>query len=114
MRLPLRSTDLASAWAVGSVVDAADLYAHSMLLQADPAKKALASIRGSDEHPTWMARILRPSIDLTKVVALRSEGLSYPKAIASARKEVDLEEHHSVAEADLLITKEGTQMQGNG
>ncbi|RWV80767.1 hypothetical protein GW17_00057907 [Ensete ventricosum] len=31
MRLPLRSTDPAFAWAVGSVVNAADLYAHSML-----------------------------------------------------------------------------------
>ncbi|RWW15922.1 hypothetical protein BHE74_00037076 [Ensete ventricosum] len=39
MRLPLRSTDPASAWAVGSVVITADLYAHSVLSQADPAKK---------------------------------------------------------------------------
>ncbi|RRT31851.1 hypothetical protein B296_00054971 [Ensete ventricosum] len=39
MRLPLRSTDPASTWAVGSVVDAADLYAHSVLSQADQAKK---------------------------------------------------------------------------
>ncbi|RWW72866.1 hypothetical protein BHE74_00019292 [Ensete ventricosum] len=41
------------------------------------------------------------------------EGLSYPKAIASIRKEVDSEERHSAAEADLPIAKEGTQMQGN-
>ncbi|RWV84656.1 hypothetical protein GW17_00053615 [Ensete ventricosum] len=30
MQLPLRSTDPASAWAVGSVIDATDLYAHSL------------------------------------------------------------------------------------
>ncbi|RWW52901.1 hypothetical protein BHE74_00040648 [Ensete ventricosum] len=41
------------------------------------------------------------------------EGLSYPKSKASIRKEVDSEEHHSAAEADLPIVKEGTQMQDN-
>ncbi|RWW35997.1 hypothetical protein BHE74_00059010, partial [Ensete ventricosum] len=35
----LRASDLASAWAVGSVADAVDLYAHSMLSQADLAIK---------------------------------------------------------------------------
>ncbi|RWV84981.1 hypothetical protein GW17_00053256 [Ensete ventricosum] len=44
MWLPLRSTDLASAWAVGSVIDAADLYVHSVLSQADPAKKKRSKI----------------------------------------------------------------------
>ncbi|RWV86667.1 hypothetical protein GW17_00051408 [Ensete ventricosum] len=34
------------------------------------------------------------------------EGLSYPKAIASVRKEVDSEERHSTAEVDLPIAKE--------
>ncbi|RZS20729.1 hypothetical protein BHM03_00053277 [Ensete ventricosum] len=42
------------------------------------------------------------------------EGLIYPKSKVSVRKEVDSEEHHSAAEADLPIAKEGTQMQGNG
>ncbi|RWV96834.1 hypothetical protein BHE74_00043550 [Ensete ventricosum] len=38
------------------------------------------------------------------------EGLSYPKSKVSVRKEVDSEERHSAAEANLLIVKEGTQM----
>ncbi|RZS20258.1 hypothetical protein BHM03_00052739, partial [Ensete ventricosum] len=42
------------------------------------------------------------------------EGLSYPKSKTSIRKEVDSEEHHSVAEADLPIVKEDMKMQGNG
>ncbi|RZR88679.1 hypothetical protein BHM03_00016305 [Ensete ventricosum] len=33
MQLPLHSIDPTSAWAVGSVVDAADLYAHSVIQQ---------------------------------------------------------------------------------
>ncbi|RWW82394.1 hypothetical protein BHE74_00009135 [Ensete ventricosum] len=33
---------------------------------------------------------------------------------ASVRKEVNSEEHHSAAEADLPIVKEGMQMQVNG
>ncbi|RWW66917.1 hypothetical protein BHE74_00025681 [Ensete ventricosum] len=37
-----------------------------------------------------------------------------PKSKASVRKEVDSEEHHSVAEADLPIAKEAMNMQGNG
>ncbi|RWV96707.1 hypothetical protein GW17_00040560 [Ensete ventricosum] len=37
-----------------------------------------------------------------------------PKSKASVRKEVDSEEHHSAAEADLPIAKEGMKMQGNG
>ncbi|RRT52684.1 hypothetical protein B296_00036119 [Ensete ventricosum] len=41
-------------------------------------------------------------------------GLSYPKSKVLDRKEADSEERHSVAEADLLIAKEGMQMQGNG
>ncbi|RWW45368.1 hypothetical protein BHE74_00048796 [Ensete ventricosum] len=41
-------------------------------------------------------------------------GLSYQKSKVSVIKEVDLEEHHSVVEADLSITKEVMQMQGNG
>ncbi|RWW84608.1 hypothetical protein BHE74_00006776 [Ensete ventricosum] len=36
------------------------------------------------------------------------------KSKASARKEVDSEEHHSAAEVDLQIVKEGMQMHGNG
>ncbi|RRT80225.1 hypothetical protein B296_00008335 [Ensete ventricosum] len=43
-----------------------------------------------------------------------SSGAQLPKSKASFRKEVDSEEHHSTAEADLLIVKEGMQMQGNG
>ncbi|RWW52977.1 hypothetical protein BHE74_00040566 [Ensete ventricosum] len=35
----LRESNLTSAWAVSSVIDAADLYAHSVLSQADLAKK---------------------------------------------------------------------------
>ncbi|RWV86356.1 hypothetical protein GW17_00051764, partial [Ensete ventricosum] len=42
-----------------------------------------------------------------------SSGAQLPKSKASARKEVDSEEHHSVAEVDLSIVKEGIQMQGN-
>ncbi|RWW40101.1 hypothetical protein BHE74_00054508 [Ensete ventricosum] len=37
-----------------------------------------------------------------------------PKSKALVRKEVDLEEHHSAAKADLPIAKEGMQIQGNG
>ncbi|RWW41547.1 hypothetical protein BHE74_00052956 [Ensete ventricosum] len=40
-------------------------------------------------------------------------GAQLPKSKASVRKEVDSEERHSVAEADLLIAKEGIKMQGN-
>ncbi|RZS22771.1 hypothetical protein BHM03_00055596 [Ensete ventricosum] len=36
-----------------------------------------------------------------------------PKSKASVRKEVDLNEHHSAAEVDLSIVKEGMQIQGN-
>ncbi|RRT33428.1 hypothetical protein B296_00053727 [Ensete ventricosum] len=43
-----------------------------------------------------------------------SSGTQPPKSKASVRKEVDSEEHHSAAEADLPIAKEGTQMRGNG
>ncbi|RZS26129.1 hypothetical protein BHM03_00059432 [Ensete ventricosum] len=43
-----------------------------------------------------------------------SSGAQLPNSKASVRKEVDLEEHHSAAEADLPITKEEIQMQGNG
>ncbi|RZR72797.1 hypothetical protein BHM03_00017139 [Ensete ventricosum] len=43
-----------------------------------------------------------------------SSGAQLPKSKASVRKEVDSEEHHSAAEADLPIAKEGMQMQGNG
>ncbi|RWW49282.1 hypothetical protein BHE74_00044581 [Ensete ventricosum] len=42
-----------------------------------------------------------------------SSGTQLPKSKASVRKEVDSEERHNVAEADLSIVKEGTQMQGN-
>ncbi|RZR73267.1 hypothetical protein BHM03_00022058 [Ensete ventricosum] len=38
------------------------------------------------------------------------EGLIYPKSKVSVRKEVDLEERHSTAEADLPIAKKGMQM----
>ncbi|RZS26754.1 hypothetical protein BHM03_00060138 [Ensete ventricosum] len=43
----------------------------------------------------------------------KSSGAQLPKSKASVRKEVDSEEHHSAAEADLSITKEGMQMQDN-
>ncbi|RRT44545.1 hypothetical protein B296_00038899 [Ensete ventricosum] len=43
-----------------------------------------------------------------------SSGAQLPKSKASVRKEVDSEERHSAVEANLLIAKEGTQMQGNG
>ncbi|RZS04390.1 hypothetical protein BHM03_00034721 [Ensete ventricosum] len=44
----------------------------------------------------------------------KADGAQLPKSKASARQEVDLEEHHSAVEADLPIAKEGMQMQGNG
>ncbi|RWW42719.1 hypothetical protein BHE74_00051699 [Ensete ventricosum] len=37
-----------------------------------------------------------------------------PKSKASVRKEVDSEEHHSAAKADLPIAKERMKMHGNG
>ncbi|RWW87483.1 hypothetical protein BHE74_00003680 [Ensete ventricosum] len=43
-----------------------------------------------------------------------SSGAQLPKSKASVRKKVDSEERHSAAEVDLLITKEGMKMQGNG
>ncbi|RRT80191.1 hypothetical protein B296_00014463 [Ensete ventricosum] len=42
------------------------------------------------------------------------DGAQLPKSKASIRKEVDSEEHHSAVEVNLLIAKEGIQMQGNG
>ncbi|RZS19518.1 hypothetical protein BHM03_00051908 [Ensete ventricosum] len=39
-----------------------------------------------------------------------SSGAQLPKSKASGRKEVDSEEHHSAAEADLPIAKEEMQM----
>ncbi|RWV94548.1 hypothetical protein GW17_00042903 [Ensete ventricosum] len=39
-----------------------------------------------------------------------SSGAQLPKCKALVRKEVDSEEHHSAAEADLPIAKEGMQM----
>ncbi|RRT60966.1 hypothetical protein B296_00019403 [Ensete ventricosum] len=44
----------------------------------------------------------------------KSRGAQLPKSKALIRKDVDSEECHSVAEADLPITKKGTQIQGNG
>ncbi|RRT48071.1 hypothetical protein B296_00034524 [Ensete ventricosum] len=41
-------------------------------------------------------------------------GARLPKSKASVRNEVDSEEHHSAAEANLPIAKEGMKMQGNG
>ncbi|RRT34850.1 hypothetical protein B296_00049551 [Ensete ventricosum] len=41
-------------------------------------------------------------------------GAQLPKSKVSVRKEVDSEERHSAAKADLLIAKEGMKMQGNG
>ncbi|RWW54505.1 hypothetical protein BHE74_00038912 [Ensete ventricosum] len=58
--------------------------------------------------------VLKQVVERGDKATTSPEGLSYPKVIASARKEVDSEEHHSAAEADLLIVKEGTQMQDNG
>ncbi|RWW58031.1 hypothetical protein BHE74_00035140 [Ensete ventricosum] len=43
-----------------------------------------------------------------------SSGAQLPKRKASVKKEVDSKEHHSAAEADLPIAKEGMQMQDNG
>ncbi|RWW00089.1 hypothetical protein GW17_00036964 [Ensete ventricosum] len=43
-----------------------------------------------------------------------SSGAQLLKSKASIRKEVDSEEHHSAAEVDLPIAKEGMQMQVNG
>ncbi|RWV84200.1 hypothetical protein GW17_00054105, partial [Ensete ventricosum] len=43
-----------------------------------------------------------------------SSGAQLSKSKVSLRKEVDSEEHHSAAEANLPIMKEGMQMQGNG
>ncbi|RWV91159.1 hypothetical protein GW17_00046576 [Ensete ventricosum] len=43
-----------------------------------------------------------------------SSGAQLPKSKASVRKAVDSEEHRSAAKADLLIAKEGMQMQING
>ncbi|RRT76576.1 hypothetical protein B296_00022018 [Ensete ventricosum] len=43
-----------------------------------------------------------------------SSGAQLPKSKASVRKEVDSEERHNAAEADLPIAKEGMKMQGNG
>ncbi|RZS24282.1 hypothetical protein BHM03_00057334 [Ensete ventricosum] len=44
----------------------------------------------------------------------KSSGAQLPKRKASVKKEVDSKEHHSAAEADLPIAKEGMQMQDNG
>ncbi|RWW64036.1 hypothetical protein BHE74_00028751 [Ensete ventricosum] len=43
-----------------------------------------------------------------------SKGTQLPKRKAPIRKEVNSEECHSAAKADLPITKKGTQMRGNG
>ncbi|RWV81438.1 hypothetical protein GW17_00057141 [Ensete ventricosum] len=43
----------------------------------------------------------------------KSSGAQLPKSKVSVIKEVDSEEHHSVAEADLPIMKKEMQMQGN-
>ncbi|RWV89410.1 hypothetical protein GW17_00048441 [Ensete ventricosum] len=44
----------------------------------------------------------------------KSSGAQLPKSKVSVRKEVDSEEHHNAAEADLPIANEGMQMQDNG
>ncbi|RRT83289.1 hypothetical protein B296_00001343 [Ensete ventricosum] len=41
-------------------------------------------------------------------------GAQLSKSKAPVRKDVDSEERYSAIEADLLIAKKGTQMQGNG
>ncbi|RRT66687.1 hypothetical protein B296_00018488 [Ensete ventricosum] len=42
-----------------------------------------------------------------------SSGAQLPKSKVSVIKEVDSEEHHNAAEADLPIVNKGIQMQGN-
>ncbi|RWW73820.1 hypothetical protein BHE74_00018267 [Ensete ventricosum] len=58
-------------------------------------------------------KTLQNVVERGEEATMSPERLSYPKAIASVRKEVDSEERHSAAEADLPIAKEGTQMQDN-
>ncbi|RZS06499.1 hypothetical protein BHM03_00037173 [Ensete ventricosum] len=54
-------------------------------------------------------------VEIVTHIRLRELGKSEDKVDkASVRKEVDLEEYHSVAEMDLPIAKEGMQMQSNG
>ncbi|RRT36368.1 hypothetical protein B296_00037014 [Ensete ventricosum] len=75
------------------------------------------------DQSSWRVGLLKCSHSLKRAreVVERDEEvttspvrLNYPKSKASVRKEVDLEEHHSTAEADLPIMKEGMKMQGNG
>ncbi|RZS04061.1 hypothetical protein BHM03_00034333 [Ensete ventricosum] len=62
------------------------------------------------ENPEVLKQVVQRGEDVTT----SPEGLSYPKSKASVRKEVDSEECHSAAEADLPIAKKETQMQSNG
>ncbi|RWV91933.1 hypothetical protein GW17_00045739 [Ensete ventricosum] len=54
--------------------------------------------------------VLKQAIERGEEVTMSPKGLSYPKSKASVRKEVDSEECHSAAEADLPIVKKGTQV----
>ncbi|RWW12322.1 hypothetical protein BHE74_00025730 [Ensete ventricosum] len=67
------------------------------------------SLKGS-QQVREQGRVVQRGEDVTT----SPEGLSYPKSKASVRKEVDSEECHSAAEADLPIAKKETQMQSNG
>ncbi|RRT78661.1 hypothetical protein B296_00007101 [Ensete ventricosum] len=84
------------------------------LLQYSYSFKGARQVRGQDRNYLEDIVVLKQVVERGDEATTRPEGLNYPKAIALARKEVDLEEHHSAAEADLPIVKEGTQMQGNG
>ncbi|RWV78008.1 hypothetical protein GW17_00061090 [Ensete ventricosum] len=73
------------------------------LLQCSHSFKGARQVRGQ-------GRVIERGEEATT----NPKGLSYPKSKVSVRKDVDSKEHHSAAEADLPIAKEGTQMQDNG
>ncbi|RRT38339.1 hypothetical protein B296_00037179 [Ensete ventricosum] len=100
----------------GKGIEARDLDNDaSILAKFDQELLGALLWRTTQRQRLWIqgvnAMVLKQAIERDEEVMMSPKGLSYPKSKASVRKEVDLEECHSAAEADLPIVKKGTQRQ---
>ncbi|RRT60736.1 hypothetical protein B296_00009577 [Ensete ventricosum] len=76
------------------------------LLQCSYSFKGARQVRGQGRNCLENTEVLKQMVERVKEATMSQEGLSYPKNKVSVRKEMDSEEHHSAAEADLPIAKE--------
>ncbi|RZS26769.1 hypothetical protein BHM03_00060160 [Ensete ventricosum] len=89
------------------IASTSESYGEDLIIQSPTSQRTRPKLLGGHNGVEAGGRKGRGSDD-------ESSGAQLPKSKASVRKEVDSEEHHSDAEADLPIAKEGMQMQGNG